>query len=283
MRNNLDRLGLDSKQPQQSDIAGTLGLNFVIPTEHVELPSKGLLYPEHHPLHGQETLEIKYMTAKDEDILTNQSLIKKGLSLDRVLENLIVNKAVNPQTMLIGDKNALVIAARRTAYGSEYQTKVTCPSCSKTQTHEFDLNIYETQAPLSQEELEDFNIQLTENKTFIVNPPILGVPVELKLLTGKDELFISSKLREAQLAKKDLDFSLILQLRMMIKSINNISDSNILDQAVGMLPAKDSRFIRDIYQKINPNIDLSQMFTCRECSYEARLEVPFTADFFWPK
>ena len=81
MRNNLDRLGLDSKQPQQSDIAGTLGLNFVVPTEYVDLPSKGLLYPEGHPLCGKDTIEIRYMTAKDEDTLTNQSLLKKGVAL----------------------------------------------------------------------------------------------------------------------------------------------------------------------------------------------------------
>lgn len=283
MRNNLDRLGLDSKQPQQSDIAGTLGLNFVVPTELVELPSKGLLYPEDHPLHGQETLEIKYMTAKDEDTLTNPSLIKKGVALEKVLENLIVNKAVNPQTMLIGDKNALTVAARRSAYGAEYQTKITCPSCSKVQGYEFDLTSCDTKQPLSAEELEELGVQLTENKTFVTTLPILKVPVELKLLTGKDEMFIASRLREAQLAKKDPEFSFTLQLRIMIRSINNISDPNTLDQAVGLLPAKDSRFIRDIYQKITPNLDLSRNFTCRECSYEARLEVPFTADFFWPK
>jgi|LakMenEpi03Aug12_release.lakeMendotaPanAssembly.Ray.scaffolds.fasta_scaffold172858_2 hypothetical protein len=283
MRNNLDRLGLDSKQPQQSDIAGTLGLNFVVPTEYVDLPSKGLLYPEGHPLCGKDTIEIRYMTAKDEDTLTNQSLLKKGVALEKVIQDLIVDKSIAPDSLLVGDKNAIVIAARRSAYGADYETKITCPSCGTNQGYKFDLNSCHTKELIAQEELEQLGVQITENKTFVAILPVINVPVELRLLTGKDEVFITNRIREAQLAKKDLDFSLIIQLRMMIKSINNISDSNTLDQAVGLLPAKDSRFIRDLYQKITPNIDLSHNFVCKACSYEARLEVPFTADFFWPK
>ena len=133
------------------------------------------------------------------------------------------------------------------------------------------------------QELELLGVQVTENRTFATTLPILNTPVELRLLTGKDEVFIANRIREAQLAKKDPDFSFVLQLRMMIKSINNISDPNILDQAVGLLPARDSKFIRELYQKITPNVDLSHNFVCKACSYEARLEVPFTADFFWPK
>jgi hypothetical protein len=283
MRNNLDRLGLDSKQPQQSDIAGTLGLNFVVPTEYVDLPSKGYFYPENHPLHGKETIEIRYMTAKDEDTLTNVSLLKKGTALEKVIQDLIVDKSITSDSLLVGDKNAIVIAARRTAYGADYQTKITCPSCETIQKYTFDLNSYNVKQILSQEELSLLGFQITENKTFIATLPILNTPVELKLLTGKDEMFITNKIREAQLANKDPDINFVLQLRLMIKSINNISDSNILDQAVGLLPAKDSKFIREVYQKITPNVDLSHDFVCKACSYGARLEVPFTADFFWPK
>ncbi len=283
MRNNLDRLGLDTKKPQQDDIAGATGLSFVTPTEIVDLPSRGVFYPEGHPLHGKDTIEIRYMTAKDEDTLTNQSLLKKGVALEKVLQDIVVDKTINMDTLLVGDKNAVVVAARKSAYGTDYQTKVTCPSCGKVQGYEFDLHNCSVKEPISDEELERLGISKTQDCTFVFKLPILNVPVELKLLTGKDENFISQKVREAQLAKKEVESLLLLQLKLMIKSINGISDSKIIAEAVSLLPAKDSKTIRQVYSSISPNMDLSHDFECKSCSYETRLEVPFTSDFFWPK
>ena len=283
MRNNLERLGLDTKSPQDDNIAATSALNFVVPTEVVDLPSKGLFYPETHPLHNKDTIEIRFMTAKDEDTLTNQSLLKKGLALEKVLQDIIVDKRVTPDSLLIGDKNAIVIAARRSAYGADYETKVNCPSCGKIQQHNFDLNDYDLNDPLDNEKLESLSIERTELNTFIFTLPVLKVPVEIRLLTGRDETFIAQKAREAQQAKKDLDSVVVMQLRLMIKSINNISDPNIIAEACTILPARDSKVIREVYKEISPNIQLVHNFECRSCSYEARMEVPFTADFFWPK
>jgi hypothetical protein len=223
------------------------------------------------------------MTAKDEDTLTNQSLLKKGLALEKVLQDIIVDKRVTPDSLLIGDKNAIVIAARRSAYGADYETKVNCPSCGKVQQHNFDLNDYDLNDPLDDEKLENLSIQRTELNTFIFTLPVLKVPVEIRLLTGRDETFIAQKAREAQQAKKDLDSVVVMQLRLMIKSINNISDPNIIAEACTVLPARDSKVIREVYKEISPNIQLVHNFECRSCSYEARMEVPFTADFFWPK
>jgi hypothetical protein len=283
MRNNLDRLGLDTKKPQQDDIAGATGLTFVTPIEIVDLPSRGVFYPEGHPLHNKDTIEIRYMTAKDEDTLSNQSLLKKGMALEKVLQDIVVDKTINMDTLLVGDKNAVIVAARKSAYGTDYQTKVTCPSCGKVQGYEFDLHNCNVKEPISDEELEQLGIHKTEDCTFIFNLPILKVPVELKLLTGRDENFISQRVREAQLAKKDVESLLLLQLRLMIKSINNMSDPKVIAEVVTMLPAKDSKTIRQVYSQITPNMDLSHDFECKSCSFETRLEVPFTADFFWPK
>lgn len=283
MRNNLERLGLDTKSPQDDNIAATSALNFVVPTEVVDLPSKGLFYPETHPLHNKDAIEIRFMTAKDEDTLTNQSLLKKGLALEKVLQDIIIDKRVTPDSLLIGDKNAIVIAARRSAYGADYETKVNCPSCGKVQQHNFDLNDYDLNDPLDDEKLESLSIQRTELNTFIFTLPVLKVPVEIRLLTGRDETFITQKVREAQQAKKDLDSVVVMQLRLMIKSINNILDPNIIAEACSVLPARDSKVIREVYKEISPNIQLVHNFECRSCSYEARMEVPFTADFFWPK
>ena len=95
-------------------------LNFAVPTEIVELPSKGLFYPKGHALHNKDTIEIRFMTAKDEDILTSPALLRKGLALERMLQNLILEDGVNSEDLLVGDRNALLVAARITGYGKEY-------------------------------------------------------------------------------------------------------------------------------------------------------------------
>ncbi len=91
---------------------------FKFPTEIVELPSKGLLYPEGHPL-SSGTVEMKYMTAKEEDILTNMSYIKQGVVIDKLLQSLLVT-SFPYDDLLIGDKNAIMVAARVLGYGKDY-------------------------------------------------------------------------------------------------------------------------------------------------------------------
>ena len=154
MSRNESRLGLDNTPTQDDTPAATtaavgLGVptsntdapnfSWSVPTEFVELPSQGIFYPAGHPLQNQKTVEIRYMTAKEEDILTSRSLLKEGVALDRMLQNLLVSKNININTLLVGDKNALLVAARRTGYGADYETNVTCPSCGNTDEHSFDI------------------------------------------------------------------------------------------------------------------------------------------------
>jgi len=283
MRNNLDRLGLENNRPQDDNASITSTLNFVVPTEIVDLPSKGMFYPPEHPLHGKDTIEIRYMTAKDEDTLTNQSLLKKGVALEKVLQDIVIDKNIKIDTLLLGDKNAIIVAARKSAYGAEYETKITCPSCGKQQQYEFDLNNCNIKEPVDLDSLSDMGINVTDRGTFTTQLPISKFNVELRLLTGKDELFLAQKTREAQQSKKEIDSLLSLQLRMMVNSINDVTDPKLITEAVSMLPARDSIKLRHTYKTVAPSLDLSHDFQCRACSEETRLEVPFTADFFWPK
>lgn len=287
MRNNLDRLGLgtqDHKQAEDSAAAALMqSLSFVVPTEHVELPSKGLFYAEGHPLHGKDTIEIRYMTAKDEDTLTSRNLLKKGIAVERLLQDLIVDKRITLDQLLIGDKNAIIVASRKTAYGAEYNTKTTCPNCAKVQGYEFDLDSCKIYEGATQEQLEEISVQTTERGTFVGTLPILNAPVEIRLLSGKDEQVILQRQKQAQESKNALDTMLSDQLKLMVVSINEVTDTKVLYQAIPLLPAKDSIYVRDLYKLINPTLDLSHDFVCSGCSFETRLELPFTADFFWPK
>ena len=138
MSRNQDRLGgvqqHDSSPPVQAMNENAGGFSFVIPTEFVELPTGGRYYPPGHPLHGESAIEIKQMTAKEEDMLTSRTLLKKGVALDRVIGSLIVNKAIDPDSLYVGDRNAIIVATRVSGYGNDYTTKVTCPQCAASQT-----------------------------------------------------------------------------------------------------------------------------------------------------
>ena len=132
MRNNQDRLNApptSADPPIQQAQQTEQPLQFVTPTEFVELPSRGKFYPSEHPLHNVETLEVRHMTARDEDILTSRSLLKKGVAIDRFLQNIVVDRRVKVEDLLIGDKNAIIIASRISGYGPRYDANVLCPSC----------------------------------------------------------------------------------------------------------------------------------------------------------
>ena len=145
-RNNLERLQSDEDQTHGSGQAGaenkaglniggqggqSNGLTFVVPEELVDLPSKGLLYKKGHPLKNKDVLSIKQMTTKEEDILTNQNFLKKGIAIDRMLESIILDKSLKVDELLICDKNALVMNARISGYGSDYESLLICPKCRR--------------------------------------------------------------------------------------------------------------------------------------------------------
>ena len=283
MARNKDRLGL-GESPEQSDPVSALQasggpLTFSTPTEFVELPSGGRHYPESHPLFGQETIEIKHMTAKQEDILSSKTLLKKGLALDRFMQSVIVDSKINVQDLLVGDRNAILIAARATGYGEEYTTQITCPSCGETSRFTFDLSQKSTIK--GGDELEN-EITWTNNNTFVVKLPVLNVNVGLRLLTGKDEQYLtklSQNKRQGQLG----DTSFTDQLKMTIASVNGREEQATINSLVNNLPAKDSRYLRTVYGRTVPNVDLRQWFECSNCFHQEEVEVPLTAEFFWPK
>ena len=123
-RNNDERIG--ARQGASTAPVGSSDVfSFSTPTEFVDLPTGGKYYPEDHPRHGKDQDEIRFMTAKDEDILSSRTLLKKGLAVDRFLQNIIVNKSIRVEDLFIGDKNAVLVAARVTGFGATYATRIT--------------------------------------------------------------------------------------------------------------------------------------------------------------
>ena len=281
-RNNTRRTGSTPKKETQevTPAPPTSVLDFVNPTEHVALPSGGRFYDEDHPLHGQDTVEIRFMTAKDEDILTSQSLLRNGTALEKLMQNILVDKRINPSSLLIGDRSAILIAARATGYGNTYKTKVTCPSCGETSKISFDVTNFETFEG-DEDAQKELGVKVTADNTYTVKLPLTTVTAEFRLLTGADEMAISKNLQKKRNADI-LDGSFSTQFTRAIISLNTETDRNIIQQFALMMPAADSRQLRAAIRSVTPNLDLTQDFECPECGYGQEMEVPITADFFWP-
>ena len=284
-RNNEERMGSPAPQgevppteDEQQEGQPAPTLNFTTPTEFVDLPSKGLYYPESHPLYKQESVEIKYMTAKDEDILTSKSYLKKGIAIDRLLQNVIVNKSIDVNSLLSGDKNAVIIATRTTGYGSSYQTKVACPSCGEAGQIDFDLD--EESKMKGMEEVE--GVEDGNDGTFVSTTPRGKIAVKMKLLNGSAE---KKLLKLTTNKKKNNQPESILsdQLRMSIASVGGQEDQMMINMFISSLPASDAKYLRRVYSKKMPNIELKHDYECQSCGHEQELEVPLTSDFFWPK
>lgn len=284
-RNNEDRFGAVPAADIAAASAMTDGtenqapLTFSTPTEFVELPSQGKFYPETHPLHNVETLEIRYMTAKDEDILSSKALLKKGVAIDRFLNNIIVDKRVKIDDLLVGDKNAVLVASRITGYGEIYSTNVMCPACATNQQFDFDLSATKIQYA---DVHEEHDVKQTQENTFVIHLPRTNVNVEVRLLTGADEKRLT-KVTEHKKKHKLPETLTTDQMRMYIVSVNGQAHKQTIESLIQNLPASDARHMRDIYSKVSPNVDLKHYFDCDTCGYNQEMEVPFTTDFFWPK
>jgi len=281
MSRNKDRLGGHTPEPaetpQQPVEKAFDPLSFVAPTEFVDLPSKGN-YPEGHPLHGQEVIEMRFMTAKEEDILSSQTLLKKGIAIERMIDSLIINKSIKAQDLLVGDRNALVIAARISGYGANYKTQIGCPSCGTRTQFDFDL----TQQEIHESSVDEtLSMQKLGNGSFSCKMPYSGFNIIFKLLDGKDEQYLA-KLTADKKKRKMNEATLTDQFKTMIVSIEGHSDKSIIGKYVDNMPTLDSRHLKACYKVASPDVKITNNFECGSCGYSQEMEVPFNTDFFWP-
>ena len=292
MRNNEERTGaLHQDAPAPALPASSADMNqhgssmhFVTPTEFVELPSRGLFYSEAHPLHGEKNIEIKFMTAKEEDILTSKTLIKQGIIIDRLLKSLILNTKIDPKSLLSGDRNAILVAARVSGYGPEYNVSLSCPVCASTERPSFNLeNSTLTGASVDEEFLNKADVSFNKEKnTFSFTLPKTKAEVEVRLMDGKDESKLASN--QEMKRKNKLPETLMTDLmKAYIVSVNGDKNITSIRTFIETMPVIDARELRNVYSKITPNIDLTQHFGCSSCGHEQDMEVPFTAEFFWPR
>lgn len=241
-------------------------MEFSIPTERVDLPSKGLLYPEDHPL-SAGFVEMKYMTAKEEDILTNQNYINQGTVIDKLLQSLITTE-FNYRDLLIGDKNAIMVAARILSYGKDYEASVDGISVDVDLT-DFSNKEHEVEYVRGQNE-------------FTFGLPKSGNEITFKLLTHGAEMDIDKELQGLKKINKNSSADVTTRLKHIIVAVNGKRERMDVRKFVdSYLLAADARALREEYSRVQPDIDTTISYINAN-GIEEDTTMPIGLNFFWP-
>ena len=243
------------------------------PTEMISLPSKGYLYPDDNPLSSGE-VEVKYMTAREEDILTSGNLIQKGIVLDKLLEALIVSD-INLDDLLIGDKNAILLAARVLAYGKEYEFEYVDSSNGDTKTDTVDLTSFESKKV----DFKKFTKGVNEHDFTLPNSKKV---ITFKLVTQGDEKSVEAQLKALIKISKGVSPEITTRLKQQIVAIDGNRDTATINKFVdNELLSRDSFQFRKYLSTITPDVDMTCVIDLDDGT-EQEITVPVTVQFFWP-
>jgi len=273
--NSANKFGLPNNIGNQSTFVKPVGI-YQVPTDFVELPSQGKFYPKDSPLCGLEKVEVKYMTAREEDLLVSPALKKEGLAIDRVIESLLVDKNIRTKDLLLGDKTAILINARKNAYGENYKFPFICVSCGNLNESEETLDNVKCK-----DVKEDEQSRITENGTILITLPKTKATVELKMLTSEDESIIE-KVVEKRTKNNLPPEALLTRYRQMFISVNGDTDLENIVNFINNMPIADSAFIKKKYAALTPDIEFKYSKECSSCSSLNEGDVPIMANFFWP-
>jgi hypothetical protein len=248
-----------------------LDTEFQVPTETVELPSKGAFYAS-----GKKSVTIKYLTAEEDDILFSPDLIRSGRVLDVLLDKAVLDKDIRPENMLSGDRNFLLVQIRKTGLGNDYiPGEMACPACS--QLHEPVINL---------DLLKSKSLELMPDSQgeYDVTLPIMKMTIKFRLLTGQDEKRLA-KLSEVKSGKAGgVKISKLVTEKyvMQIMEVNNNRDKLYIKKFISAMPMKDSGFFREYVRRIEPGLDLSYEFECPSCGALDIKDIPITPKLFYP-
>ncbi len=258
--------------------------DYKFPTELVDLPSKGLIYPKDNPLSSGK-VEMKYMTAKEEDILTTQSYIKDGTVLDRLFQSLIIGNGDGTPIKYIdlttGDKNAIMIAARVLGYGKDYKVEIQDPFSDSKQEETIDLTQFENR------EYDGSNQTELHKNEFEFELPKSKRKITFQAMTESKERKVKHQVKAIEKAsRKTKDVTsreLTTRLKNMILSVDGESDEKIIKNFVdNELFALDSQSLRAYIKDVIPDIDLQYEFVSEETGERREMLLPMDAGFFWP-
>jgi hypothetical protein len=268
--------GVDPRMPTISavdKVKAEFGLD--VPLETVPLPSSGKVYPPGSTLHGSETVEIRAMTAREEDILTSRALLKKGTVITELIKSCLLDRQINPTELLGGDRNALMVAIRITGYGPEYNAEIECGECNTKSPHAFNL----AELPIRRLEIEPV---APGANLFEFTLPYSKKVVKFKFLTGRDEeeiVALGDKQKKLGLSGES---NVTTSLMHAIVSIDGVEDRMKISNFIKLMPARDSLALRNFIRDNEPGIIMKQETSCPACGHAEEVTMPLGVNFLWP-
>ncbi len=246
-----------------------------IPVESVPIPSDGVIYDSSSRLYKKQRVKIKAMTAREEDILSSSALLKEGTVLDHLVNSCLMEDFDSTE-MLIGDRNAVLIAIRITGYGPDYKIKTTCSSCS----HENKVTVDLSALPIKRLDIQP----VEEGKNlFAFTLPVTKKKVLFNYPTVRDEREKSIKNKNmSKIVKTNIESNVTDKLEMSIKQIDSVTDRNKIKHFVMNMPAYDSRSLRKFMRENEPGMEMTWEYDCEKCGSHNESFIPINANFFWP-
>jgi hypothetical protein len=250
-------------------------LGFEIPVDAVPLPSSGLVYAPGHALHNKRQVEFRSMTARDEDILMNQAFAKQGTMINHLINACLMDKNVNVDDLLIGDRNAILVALRSVSYDPKYAAMLKCQSCGNSTTLEVnlpDLDIKPLEISPSEAWTNSFELKL----------PVTKKTVNFKFLTCKDEIDLIQTSQSRRKKGLKAETAVTEHLAAYLLSVEGNYDRNYISKFCMFMPARDSMILRKYIRENEPGIDVMVDFECDSCNHSGEVPIPFGPSFFWP-
>lgn len=268
--------GVDPRMPSMSaadKLKADFGLD--IPSEMVPIPSGGKVYPAGSPLHLKDTVEIRPMTAREEDILTSRALIKKGTVVNELIKSCLIDRSINVSDMLLGDRNALMVAVRITGYGPDYTAEIQCGECQAKNEQVFNL----AELPIKRLELEPV-IEGANLFEFLL--PHTKKKVRFKFTTGRDEEEQNVTQEKQKKMGMQTESNVTTSLHQSIVSIDGVEDRFKISNFIKMMPARDSLALRNYIRDSEPGLTMKQEVACPSCGHSEEVNMPLGVTFLWP-
>lgn len=268
--------GVDPRMPMQSmadKVKSEFGLD--IPVETVPLPSSGKVYNSNSSLHEAETVDIKAMTAREEDILTSRALLKKGTVITELIKSCLVDRTINPNELLSGDRNALMVAIRITGYGADYKAEIECGECGAKTPHDFNLG----ELPVKRLVIDPI---VSGSNLFEFVLPKSKKSVKFRFLTGRDEEEISAMAEKQKKLGLSTESNVTTNLMHAIVSIDGIEDRSKISNFIKHMPARDSLALRNHIKDNEPGVVMKQETSCPSCGHTEEVTMPLGINFLWP-
>lgn len=264
----------DSAPLPTRDKLSPLGISFVVPTEMVKLPTAGKFYSSSNPLKNIEEVEIRHMTAKEEDILSGLGAETQDNLYNKLINELLVEESYSADDFCEEDKTALLLSARATGYGPDYSINDICLACGEFTKFTFDLKKTEVIQP----ELENF-VYNQDMDEYILKLPVSELEITIKSFGEEDVKFLDKERNQKE--KYNIEYNYTTSyLKRIIISVEGHTDPEIIDKLVNVMPAADAKLLNQFYNNCRPRLSTSQEVSCEKCGATSRKEVPVSWAFF---